>query len=71
MTAKELDTLVKNMKPSRFKITSRMDIEHLLYCLQRGLRAIEYNELAGMLVDLFMEIDSIETTDIVEMGTFL
>ena len=70
MTANELDTMVKAMRTTYHKVESRMDIEFSIFYLQRGLCAIGRNELAEQLAELYTEIDNIDTSEIIKLGTF-
>lgn len=69
MTAKELDTMVRIIRKNN-KIETRMDVLDLLYYLQKGIRAIGKKELAENLIELYTEIDSIDTPEIIKIGTF-
>lgn len=70
MTAKELDTMVNAMRSKNNEINTRMDVTDTLYYLQKGLNAIGRTELAESLVELYTEIDGIDTGEIVKIGTF-
>lgn len=70
MTAKELDTMVNAMRSKNNEINTRMDVTDTLYYLQKGLNAIGRTELAESLVELYTEIDGIDTVEIVKIGTF-
>lgn len=70
MTAKELDVMINTMRNQRNKINSRMDIEDTLYYLYKGLYAIGKYEIADKLLELYTEIDSIDTDEIIKLGTF-
>lgn len=70
MTAKELDTMVNAMRTKRNKIIRRMDVTDSIYYLYIGLREIGRNELATELLELYMEIDGIDTDEVIKMGTF-
>ena len=70
MTAKELDTMVNAMRSKNNEINTRMDVTDTLYYLQKGLHAIGRTELAESLVELYTEIDGIDTGEIVKIGTF-
>ena len=70
MTEKELDVMVNAMRTRLHDVETRSDITDTLFYLCKGLRAIERNELAEKLVELYTEIDSIDTSEIVKMGTF-
>ena len=70
MTVKELDTMVKAMRTKYNKVNSRTDLEDDIYYLKIGLIAIGRNELAEQLAELYEEIDSIDTNEIVKLGTF-
>ena len=69
MTAKELDTMVRIIRKNN-EIETRMDVLDLLYYLQKGIRAIGKKKLAESLVELYTEIDSIDTPEIIKIGTF-
>ena len=70
MTAKELDKMANAMRTQYHEVNSRKDVTDAIFYLYRGLRAIERNDLARKLVELYTEIDGIETDEIVKMGTF-
>ena len=70
MTAKQLDTMVNAMRSKYNKINSRMDVEDALFYLYKGLNAIGRIELADTLLELYTEIDSIDTNELVKIGTF-
>ena len=70
MTEKELDVMVNAMRTRLHDVETRSDITDTLFYWCKGLRAIERNELAEKLVELYTEIDSIDTSEIVKMGTF-
>lgn len=70
MTAKELDTMVNAMRSKNNEINTRMDVTDTLYYLQKGLNDIGRTELAESLVELYTEIDGIDTGEIVKIGTF-
>ena len=70
MTAKELDTMVNAIKTRHNNVESRMELMDSIYYLHKGLCAIKRNDLAKKLEELYEEIDGIETSEIVKMGTF-
>lgn len=70
MTAKQLDKMVNTMRSPRNKINSRIDIEDTIYNLYKGLYAIGRYEIADELLELYTEIDGIDTNEIVKLGTF-
>lgn len=70
MTAKELDTMVNAMRTKHHSVETRMEITDTIYYLNRGLRAIGRNDLAEELLELYTEIDGIDTGEIVKIGTF-
>lgn len=70
MKAKELDTMVKAMRTKYNKVDTRMDVENTLYYLYKGLYAIGRYEIADKLLELYTEIDSIDTNELIKMGTF-
>ena len=70
MTAKELDTMVNAMRTEKHEVNTRKEITDSIYYLYRGLRAIEKDELARQLLELYTEIDGIGTDEIVKIGTF-
>ena len=70
MTAKELNTMVLAMRTRYNLVEARIDVTDPLYYLSKGLIAIGRNELAARLMDLCYEIDNIETSEIVKLGTF-
>lgn len=70
MTAKELDTMVRTMREYGAEIKSRSDVEQYAYCLRRGLMAIKRNDLADQLWQLYDEMDSIETLELMDLKTF-
>ena len=70
MTAEELDKMVNAMRTKYNKVEMRTDVTDMLYYLCKGLTAIGKNELAEELDELCGEIDSIDTGEIVKIGTF-
>ena len=70
MTAKELDTMVKAMRTKYNNVDTRSDITDSIYYLRRGLLAIEKDDLAEKLLELYVEIDGVATSEIVKLGTF-
>ena len=70
MTAKEFDTMVKAMRTRYHKVDRRTDITDEIFYLQKGLCAIGRNDLAEKLAKLYTEIDSVDTDELVKMGTF-
>ena len=70
MTAEKLDIMVKAMRTKNNKLNTRIDVENMLFCLYKGLKAIGRNELASELIELYADIDSIDTNELVKMGTF-
>lgn len=70
MNAKELDIMVKAMRTKYHKVTRRIDVIDTIYYLYKGLSAIGRNELAQKLLELYTEIDSIDTNELIKMGTF-
>ena len=70
MTANELDIMVKAMTTRYHKVKTRTDLEDDIYYLKLGLLAIGRNELAEQLAKLYMEIDSIDTSELAKIGTF-
>ena len=71
MTAQELDTMVKEMRNRHATINSRMDLGNYPYYLSLGLKAIGRYDLANQLSKLYDEIETVETSDLMEVGTFL
>ena len=70
MTAKELDTMVKAMRTRHHKVVRRMDVTDAIYYLYKGLYAIGRYEIADKLLELYTEIDGIDTDELIKMGTF-
>lgn len=70
MTAKELNTMVNAMRTKYHKVDRRTDITDEIFYLQKGLCAIGRNDLAEKLAKLYTEIDSVDTDEIVKLGTF-
>jgi hypothetical protein len=70
MTAKELDTMVNAMRSKYHKVNTRVDVTNEIAHLYKGLEAIGRYEIANKILDLCMEIDSIDTDEIVRIGTF-
>lgn len=70
MQAEELDKMVNAMRTKYHKVNTRTDITDTLYYLHKGLKAIERNELAEKILELYTEIDGIDTNEIVKIGTF-
>ena len=70
MTAKELDTMVKAMNTKYHKVESRLSLEDGIYYLQKGLFAIGKIDLGIKLAELYSEIDSIDTNELIKLGTF-
>lgn len=70
MNTKELDIMVNAMRTGLDNIKSRMDITNIIFYLAKGLNRIDKKDLAMMLVDLYYEIDGIDTDEIVKLGTF-
>lgn len=70
MTAKEFDTMVKAMRTRYHKVDRRTDITNEIFYLQKGLCAIGRNDLAEQLAKLYTEIDSIDTSELIKIGTF-
>ena len=70
MTAKELDTMVNAMRTKYNNVDTRSDITDAIYYLRRGLLAIEKDDLAEKLLELYVEIDGVDTSEIVKIGTF-
>lgn len=70
MTAAELDKMVNAMRTNYHTVDSRMEITNAIYYLIKGLRAIGRKDLVEQLTDLYEEIDTIETSEIVKIGTF-
>lgn len=70
MTAKEFDLMVNGMRTQYHKVNSRADVTDSLYYLWKGLKSINREDLAKEIMDLYAEIDSIETDEIVKVGTF-
>lgn len=70
MTAKELDVMVNAMRTRYHEVKTRTDITDSIFYLCKGLRAIERNDLAEKLNELYAEIDGIDTDELVKIGTF-
>ena len=70
MTAIELDTLVNAMRTKYHKVNTRTDVTDAIFYLCKGLRAIGRDEFAEELDKLYSEIDEINTSEIVKIGTF-
>lgn len=70
MTAKEFDTMVKGMRTRYNTFESRGDVQDTIWYLRKGLIAIKRNDLADELMKLYGEVDTIDTLEIMEMGTF-
>ena len=69
MTTKELDTMVKTMRNYK-KVERRLDVLDDIYVLYRGFHSINRNDIAKKLLDLYEEIDNIDTSELIKMGTF-
>lgn len=70
MTAKELDKMVKAMRTKYNKVETRADLQNTIWCLYKGLFAINRKDVAEELIRLYEEIDKISTVSIMELGTF-
>ena len=70
MTAKELDIMVSAMRSKYHKVDSRIDVTNEIAHLYKGLYEIGRYEIADKLLNLCMEIDSIDTDEIIKIGTF-
>jgi len=70
MTAQELDTMVNAMRTKHHKVVRRVDVTDEIYYMEKGLRAIGMDNLANELQELYNQIDSIDTDEIVKLGTF-
>ena len=70
MTAKELDTMVNAMRTQYHKVNMRTDVTDPIFYLWKGLHAIGRDDLAEKLNELYAEIDGIDTSEIVKIGTF-
>lgn len=69
MTTKELDTMVKTMRNYK-KVERRLDVLDDIYVLYRGFHSINRDDIAEKLLDLYEEIDNIDTSELIKMGTF-
>lgn len=70
MTANEFNTMVNAMRTRHNNIESRMNVTDSIFYLQKGLCSIGRNDLAEKLAELYTEIDSIDTSELVKIGTF-
>lgn len=70
MTAKELDTMVNAMRTKHNSVDSRMDLEDVIWYLSKGIQAIGREKLARALLELYTEIDGVDTGEIIKIGTF-
>lgn len=70
MTAKELDTMVNAMRTKHHQVNTRAQLTDTIFYLYKGLKAIEKKDLADELATLYAEIDAIDTSQIIKMGTF-
>ena len=70
MTATELDTMVNAMRTRYHKVDTRVDVTDSIFYLCKGLRAIGREDFAEKLNELYAEIDGIDTSEIVKIGTF-
>lgn len=70
MTAKELDIMVKGMRTRYNAVETRGEVQDIIWYLRKGLLAIKRNDLADELMKLYEEIDSIDTSEVMKMGTF-
>ena len=71
MLAKQLDTMVKTMRTEYYKVNSRSQLQNYIWHLYEGLKAIGREELANELHKLYFEIEDIDTTELVELRTFV
>ena len=71
MLAKQLDTMVKAMRTKYYKVNSRSQLQNDIWHLYEGLKAIGREELANELHKLYFEIEDIDTTELVELRTFV
>lgn len=71
MLAKELDTMVKTMRTEYYKVNSRSQLQNDIWHLYEGLKVIGREELANELHKLYFEIEDIDTTELVELRTFV
>lgn len=69
MTAEMFNAMVWKMRKYR-KISSRIEVENLIYDLSQAVRKIGRIELANQLCDLVDEIENIDTDELVKIGTF-
>lgn len=69
MTAKELGKLVKELR-NYFQVDTRMELETQLNRLRYSVASIRKYELAEELNKLIAEIDSVDTEELVRLGTF-
>lgn len=70
MTAKELNTMVNAMRTKYNEVKTRSDVTDKIFYLYKGLKAIGRDKLAQELIELYAEIDGINTDEIVKLGTF-
>ena len=71
MLAKELDIMVNAMRTKYYKVNSRSQLQNDIWHLYEGLKAIGREELANELYKLYFEIEDIDTTELVELRTFV
>lgn len=73
MTSKELDKMVNAMRRSydcNRKFNTRAELTDTLFRLYSGLCALQRFELADKILNLWSEIEVIDTSEIVKIGTF-
>lgn len=70
MTALEFDKMTKAMRRCGHELKTRADAEEPAYMLYRGLQAIGRTELADELWELYNEMESMDSAEIIKCGTF-
>ena len=69
MTAQEMDKMTMRMR--RYAtIKERSDLDNYVYVLAKGLREIGRDELAEELEALYDEMETVNTDEIIKIGTF-
>lgn len=62
--------MVNAMRTKYHQVNSRTELTDSIFYLYKGLKSIEKKDLADELATLYAEIDAIDTSQIIKMGTF-
>lgn len=70
MNAEDIDIMTKEMRRHGVDIPSRSALDIYVYHLYTACKAIGRTDISDRLLELYEEMENVDTNDVYEIGTF-